>query len=262
MKTGPTSITCLLAVAAWFGTNPLSAQPFLRTTVATSTDLVSTRIVIEPEDLSTTAVPRHFRTFKVNPNAFFFEIDELIGIGLPVVEDNIQERVRHYFRTAGIDLTENGAPRFFFNDRTGILTVQGTMAQLEAIENAMKALTAEPAHVSIEVRLLQITSKVANLPLNALLPQLEADDFILPSALPLVISENSSRRLRNAVLTYKEFATLLRSVEQSEGIDLLNAPQTVTVSGRQARIVIEEQLSKTITDPPIYGGQRLKLNAE
>jgi type II secretory pathway component GspD/PulD (secretin) len=261
MKTpGTTSISCLLALAAWFGTNPVSAQPFLRAPVATATDLVGTRIVIEPEDLSTTAVARHFRTFKVNPNAFFFAVEELIGIGLPVEENKMQERVRNYFRAAGIDLTGNDAPRFYFNHRTGILTVQGAIAQLEAVEKSIKALTAEPARVSIEVRLLETTSKLANTRVKALLSQLEADDFVLPSALPLEIAENSTR-LRNAVLTYKEFANLLRSVEQSEGIDLLSAPPTVTVSGRQARIVIEEPY-ETITDPPIHGGGRLKLNAE
>jgi hypothetical protein len=246
MKTeGITSIRWALLVAAWLGMNPILAQQFLRAPAAPGTDLVSSGLLT--------------RTFKISPNAFLFEADDAITTGPLVENKTTQERVRDYFSAAGIDLSGSGS-RFFFNERTGELTVQGTIAQLEAVENAVQALTRKAVHVAIEVRFLETTSTVGNARMNALLPQLESDDFVLPS-LPLQTPEDSKGLLRTAVLTHREIAKLVRSAEQTEGIDILSTPRTVTISGRRARIAAVEP-SETITDPPIHGGRRIKLNAE
>jgi general secretion pathway protein D len=42
------------------------------------------------------------------------------------------------------------------------------------------------------------------------------------------------------ILTDPQFRVVIRALEQREGVDLLSAPKITTVSGRQARISIED----------------------
>lgn len=231
------TVLCVLAVAMWVETN--AAQQASPETALINGD-------------------RFTRTFAVNPNAFLQDSTDSGRINSVGEIKSIQERVREYFQTAGINLTEDDTLRFFFNERIGILTVEGTIAQLEAVENGLRALTSKPAQVAIEVRLLATTGNIGKARMKMLLPQFETDDFVLPSALPVLTAEVDGP---TAVLTQNEFTKLLRLAEQSEGIDLLSAPRTVTISGRQARIAFEDS-SETVTDPPMQGGRRIKLNAE
>jgi type II secretory pathway component GspD/PulD (secretin) len=251
-----------LAFAA-FAASPISAQQFLRQPTAAATDLVRARFV-KPEDLSTRSRDQLTRIFHVNPNAFICSAGETTGTGKSLENKSVQERVRDYFTAAGIDLAGGSAPRFFFNDRTGTLMVQGTPAQLEAVERALQALSVPPPRVAIEVRMVETMGEVQNPKLKPLLTKLEMDDLDLPSALPFqtVSRDNSIRTLRTLVLTEGEVADLIRSAEQAEGVDLLSAPRTVTISGRQARIAIEGQDEDVITDPPFHGSRKLRLNAE
>ncbi len=239
------SILCVLVAAMWLETK--AAQQALREPSPSETDLITGG--------------RFTRTFALNPNALLQDLSGSDQIVVARENRSIEERVREYFQSAGINLGEDNAPRFFFNERTGILTVEGTIPQLEAVKNALRSLTSKPAQVAIEVRLLETTSNTGNARMKMLLPQFEADDFVLPSALPVAAAEADRALLRTAVLTHNEFTKLLRSAEQSEGIDLLSAPRTVTLSGRQARIAVENSF-QTVTDPPMLGGRRIKLNAE
>lgn len=200
------------------------------------------------------------RIYKINPNAFR-EAGNTPPPGAIVESRNIQKLVLEYFGGAGIDLSGNsGASRLFFNERTGTLTVEGTIPQLEAMEKAVKVLTERPLHVAIDMRVMQATSEVGNSRLKLLLPGLVGNDFILPSAL-LFESDETSIRFRTAVLTAGEFMEILKAGEQSEGIDTLTAPRTVTINGRTARIVVD-QPKDAIFDPLMRGGAKLRLNAE
>ena len=44
----------------------------------------------------------------------------------------------------------------------------------------------------------------------------------------------------SGILTDPQFRLVVRALEQREGVDLLSAPKITTVSGRQARIAIED----------------------
>ncbi len=224
--------------------------------------LLSTQILIQPEDLSIHADDFQTRSFKVNPNAFMVTFDELTGTSKAVEENNFQKGVRDYFTAAGIELAGDNAPRLFFNVRTGTLMVQGTVAQLAAIENAVKALTTGPAQVAIEVRVMETTARVQNSGLRVLLTRLGTNDLDLPSALPLQAArrDESIRGCGTVVLSKGEFADLIRSSEQDEGVDLFMMPRTVTMSGRHVKMTMEA--NDTISDPPLNGSRRLRLNAE
>jgi hypothetical protein len=122
-------------LAAWCGATRVWPQLFWRPPGGPPAPPASTRIVVRADDLSlATAVDRHIRTFKLNPNVFIVAANETTRSGNAVEPKDIQERVRDFFSAAGIDLASDNAPRLFFNDRTGTLTVHGTLAQLEAIE--------------------------------------------------------------------------------------------------------------------------------
>ena len=44
----------------------------------------------------------------------------------------------------------------------------------------------------------------------------------------------------SGILTDPQFRVVIRALEQREGVDLLSAPKITTLSGRQARIAIED----------------------
>jgi general secretion pathway protein D len=47
----------------------------------------------------------------------------------------------------------------------------------------------------------------------------------------------------SGILTDPQFRVVIRALEQREGVDLLSAPRITTMSGRQARISIEDTQS-------------------
>ena len=55
-----------------------------------------------------------------------------------------QEALRRYLIARGLDLSETSPTKLFYNDRTGLLTVRGTLRDLDAIEAALTELAIAP----------------------------------------------------------------------------------------------------------------------
>ena len=103
-------------------------------------------------------IPLFTRTFKVDPNTFTQGLDLVTRTNRESTQLNradnaaLQLHVRDFFLRAGVNFTTNppappnpGVPpqpqkAIFFNDRTGILYVRATRAELDLIEKALQAV--------------------------------------------------------------------------------------------------------------------------
>jgi hypothetical protein len=109
-------------------------------------------------------IPLFTRTFKVDPNTFTQGLDLVTRTNRESTQLNradnaaLQLHVRDFFIRAGVNFTTNppappnpGAPAqsqkaIFFNDRTGVLFVRATRAELDLIEKALQSTTlAQPS---------------------------------------------------------------------------------------------------------------------
>lgn len=165
----------------------------------------------------------------------------------------------------------------FFNDRTGVLFVRATLRDLDIIEGALQALNITPPQVTIETRIAEISQRdnkavgfdwyLGNVLIgdgkagiqggtapsyadssSAANPQgtfpnppiaRQATDTLITSGLRNNASIPTVATL-SGILTDPQFRLVIRALEQREGVDLLSAPKVTTLSGRQARISIED----------------------
>ncbi|HTG43784.1 MAG TPA: hypothetical protein VK633_04565 [Verrucomicrobiae bacterium] len=165
----------------------------------------------------------------------------------------------------------------FFNDRMGVLMVRATLRDLDIVENALQALNITPPQVTIEARIAEVSQRdnkavgfdwyLGNILLgngkaglqggtapsfadsgstanpegtfpNPPLTRSGTDQLLTSglthnSGIPAVAT-------LSGILTDPQFRVVIRALEQREGVDLLSAPKITTVSGRQARIAIED----------------------
>jgi general secretion pathway protein D len=204
------------------------------------------------------------------------------------------DSVRNFFIAAGLNFQTNNAQfqqagqfggagalpqqkAIFFNDRTGVLMVRATLAELDIVENALQALNIAPPQVMIEARIAEVTQRdnkavgfdwyLGNILLgngkagvqggtapsfadsssaanpqgtfpNPALGRATTDQLITSG-----LSHNAgipAVATLSGILTDPQFRVVIRALEQREGVDLLSAPKLTTLSGRQARIAIEE----------------------
>jgi general secretion pathway protein D len=168
----------------------------------------------------------------------------------------------------------------FYNERLGQLYVRTTLRELDIIEQALHTLNAPAPQVSIEAKFAefsQIDSKAlgfdwiignttfGNNRLGAQggtapsfngVPTAANPSGVFPNpAVARAVTDGQvTAGLRNSaiptlasftgILTEPQFRATIRAIEQRAGVDLLSAPRLTTMSGRQARISVEE--TKTI----------------
>lgn len=115
------------------------------------------------------------RTFRVNPNLL---IEGLTNLGAAAgIPTNLppQESLRRLMSAAGLDFAATNAPAIspassdptaapgrsgkalFFNDRTGILLVRATLAELDTVEQLLQVLNSTPPQVTIEAKFVEVT---------------------------------------------------------------------------------------------------------
>ncbi|MDX1952138.1 MAG: hypothetical protein SFY81_08120 [Verrucomicrobiota bacterium] len=168
----------------------------------------------------------------------------------------------------------------FFNDRTGVLFVRATLRDLDIIEGAIQALNVTPPQVTIEAKFAEIgqnDSKAVGFDWflgNTLMRNgdigvqggtapsyRDSSSFANPSGVfpgtfgvpsqptRLTSDQLLTTGLRQSapevatltgILTDPQFRVVIRALEQRGGVDLLSAPRVTTVSGRQARIAVED----------------------
>lgn len=176
------------------------------------------------------------RTFRVDPKS----LAQLIPVPGAQLE-NAQQALRSFLTSRGVELSD--AARFFYNDRTGILTAQATLQELDAIEIALAALSLTPPEVRLEMRFAEFSEDA--LPDEQLKKMLR-----LPHTVVSVTDTNLTVRPGFLILTEAQTRLVIRALEQREGIDMWSAPTITTLSGRQARLSLEQIPSSTVTDPP------------
>jgi general secretion pathway protein D len=70
----------------------------------------------------------------------------------------VDEMVKAYFTTAGVNLTDPGK-MVFFNDRLGELMVRGSLQDLEIIEQAIELLNQAPPQLTIEAKFVELSQE-------------------------------------------------------------------------------------------------------
>jgi len=175
--------------------------------------------------------PLFTRTYRVNPRTFLSALRSVTGDppvppgdgtnGLP----QVQLQIREFFRACGVDFpTPPSEVRkaIFFSDRTGILFVRATEADLEVIEKAIQALNVAPPQVEIQAMFVILDAER----MNSL-----GLDFLLKDRpdLPRLGTNAAS-----GILTEPQFRSVLNTLESRPGVQFLSAPKVITLSGRQA----------------------------
>lgn len=154
---------------------------------------------------------------------------------------NLQERARSFLADAGVDLSDGSTTRMFYNDRTGVLLVHGSKAVLDRIEKALAALIAPP-QVTLRATMAEFDP--------ATLDRESRETIRLPDQpLPDPADQPGDSPTLFA-LTEPKVRILFRKIEFALGVDLVTLPVVTTVSGRQARLSLEQPDFGVFTDPP------------
>ena len=182
-----------------------------------------------------------------------------------------------FLRKLGVRMDLPGRSAFY-QDRSSELVVSATQAELDVIAEAIRVLAAPP-QVSIKVRFVEVTATggssgfdllLGNLPpinraggsnsavgalamtvqpkmVSGVFPQGGGPSATAPpNALgQMPSSPSGSQGMASAftgILTDPQYRVVLRALEQRDGVDLLNAPEVLTPSGRQAQIQIGDTI--------------------
>ena len=179
------------------------------------------------------------KTFRVDPNPF-------VALNFPdLIAPSSTELVQAHLTKNGLSFPETGdGKKLFYNDRTGVLMVRATLAELDQVENALQLLNITPPQVQIEVKIAEYN--LDDIPVD------------LPEHLQNIFSAaQEPQNLKAAAITTDETKLLLRVLEQTP-VDLTSPPTITTLSGRQARIANEQQ-PPILTDPPFTApGKEMK----
>ncbi len=183
----------------------------------------------------------HTRTFKVDPNTFMrnFQNVTVVGSSNAAVSSNaiggggqnhglrnttgpnsaadIQLAVIRFFNSVGVKLE---APKsVFYGDRQGTLTVHATDDDLDLIEQAINTLNIAPPEVSVKVRFVEAEGELLdNLYMN------------IPTA--------GTNVPWTGILTESAFKPILKALQKKDNATLLSEGEVTTLSGRQANFQV------------------------
>lgn len=187
----------------------------------------------------------------------------------------VQEAVRNFFGSLGVDLTP--PKTVFFNDRQGTLIVRATLRDLDIIEQAIQVLNIVPPQVNIQSKVAEITQNdqkalgfdwflgntlIGNgdnmfqggtAPSYVGAPSEANPQGFFPgtsvgTAIPSLASDQLiTSGLGNpagapalftltGILTDPQYRLVIRALEKRAGVEVLTAPEVTTVSGRQAQL--------------------------
>jgi Zn-dependent protease with chaperone function len=190
------------------------------------------------------------RVFRVNPNTFYEGLQGVFtnllattpvrtnapapaptvqapgGGGIRFLPTNdmsaVNVAVRDYFEMAGVKFEP---PKLIhFNDRTGMLMVKATPADLEIVQRAVEMLNYEPPQVTLEVRTVEAT--------KADVRAMGFDWFMNPVPGQYVAPTNTV----TGILTDPQFRVVMKALEQRANVNIELFPRTTTSSGRQTQL--------------------------
>ena len=207
------------------------------------------------------------KIFRVNPNVFRKRLERLYNFSSGIYETrpqpaadpslhflflgvakrstpDLHAMASNYFADAGVDLTP---PKdVSFNERSGVIQVRGTEADLKIVQQAIEGLNSSPARVVIEAKFVELSQEevkglgssgsliagTAALTPSPAVSNVVAVSLAMDTNIPIASSAMVS------VLTPTEFGTLIAAIEKRTSADILTTPQVKTESGRQAHIEV------------------------
>jgi type II secretory pathway component GspD/PulD (secretin) len=111
--------------------------------------------------------------------------------------------------------------------------VRATLPELDIIEQAIAVLNTAPAQVTIEAKLVEITAEDYK--------ALGFDWFLGNTAMNRTLAPPSTTgpvATLTGIMTDPQFRVVNRALEQGAGSEIVAAPRLTTLSGRQARITL------------------------
>jgi beta-lactamase regulating signal transducer with metallopeptidase domain len=234
--------------------------------------------------------PLFTRTYKVDPNTFeegLRSVSEGDGMNSARVSDGapirsrLVESIRKCFKAAGVDFGPNiltggvaggggvgfgqseKARALFYNDRTGLFLVRGTLEDLDTVEKAIQMLNVAAPLVTIECRFTELSAAMAKaLDLEWLLA---TNAFGFSAVTPLLITNRIGRVTIDAPrglgqaggssaellpgdrqitqgfarrVKAARFRGVLRVMEESTETELNRLAPATTVTGRSVRVEV------------------------
>lgn len=176
------------------------------------------------------------RTYRVDPNTFYQGLESVTS--RPLNRTNMQESVRAFFTSLGVDL--NPPRSVFFNDGAGEIFVRAPKADLDVIESALHVLNMSPPQVNIKVRFVELDAKPGSGSLESYLgnltPGITASANAGGGRPASGTSSNAAPQQFTGILTEPQYRAVLRALEQRKDANVLAMQEVTTLSGRQAQI--------------------------
>jgi type II secretory pathway component GspD/PulD (secretin) len=184
------------------------------------------------------------RTFKIDPSTLYSPVIQTSAISDP------QDTVRRFLTNAGLDLSDSVRVKAFYNERTEILMVRASEPDLKLIEDALATLKRPPPLVRIEVRMVECPENLVSIQKLTWIKATNGGPFqpVQPEA-----------QVAISILTERQATSILKELEKEAGVDIMTPPAITTMSGRQARISVEDQ--EPVLIPPFYA-PRTPRNSE
>ena len=176
------------------------------------------------------------KTFKLNPDPSLTlnaENGAFEFFAPPQERLTRTEELRRMFASAGVDLRDSSSPEgreskkaFFYNERTGALMVRATIADMDKIDRALRALKTPPPQVSIEMQYVEFAGSEI--------------DLHMPQATGAL----------SGILTEPQYRVAMQALKNAEGVNVITTPAITTISGRQARLRAEQPAPPPYQTPP------------
>jgi type II secretory pathway component GspD/PulD (secretin) len=213
------------------------------------------------------------RIYKVDRGLMQVKLES--GAGQVTAGTFVTNLLQH-LKMAGVDFSPgrtNGCA-LYFSDSAGALFVRATLEDLDTIEKAIQFLNTQPPQIMIEARFVEISSDTdIALDFSALAGLKQMDFHYAAGATnqeTKAIDADTiigSRELRGDELDWvgrsatnahnlrvnsllgavrtghlkdSQMRTVIRALEQRNGVDIMTAPRVTTLSGRQAQIQVCE----------------------
>lgn len=132
------------------------------------------------------------------------------------VTKSAQEKVRDFFRAAGVDVMPPN--QIYFNERKGVLMVRATPRELDIIQQAIEVLTQPPPQITFELLLVEFSRSARSDP--------ELDN----------VNGSKKEGIATGILTERQFKAVLRQLENRPGVRMASGPRTTTLSDREMQI--------------------------
>lgn len=144
-----------------------------------------------------------------------------------------KEQMRGFLLGAGVELPETSSAEgreskkaYFYNERTGVLMVRATVAEMNAIENAIRALSVPP-QVLLQMQYVESSR----------------NDIDLTFA-------KTGTGPGTGILTERQYRVAMQALKDAEGVNVITTPAITTISGRQARLSVERASTPPYQTPP------------